>query len=82
MPKVFITQEQRDKAQVTRFLRKQIAADGKNGAKLAREMGIPHQTMNYRISSGNITLVQFMDLCRHLEFELSDIKKLLGLREG
>ncbi len=78
MPKVYITQEQRDREKINRVIRSRMAFLGIKGREMASMLGISHQKFSYCITHGSITMADFIALHRILHFTASDMESLIG----
>lgn len=78
MPKVFITQEQKDKELIGRIIKSRMTYQGMKQKDLAKELHISPQALSYMIKHGAVTLADFMAFHRILKFTQEDISKLIG----
>ena len=80
MPRVYITQRQKDGERIKRILRRRIAKHGMNISSVAEKMGITHQALSYKLNNASVTLLDLMEISRIVGFELGDLAELLGMK--
>lgn len=78
MPKVYLTQEKRNKTKVKRWLKSVLARRGIQQKAMAISMGLSQQGLSAAITRGSVSLVQLLDMHKELHFTERDFKDLFG----
>jgi len=78
MPKAYLTQEERNKTKVCRWIKSIIARRGMPQKFLAGRMGLSQQGLSAAITRGSVSLTQLMEMHRLLHFTKDDLEDLLG----
>lgn len=80
MPKVFITQRQKDAEKIIRVIKRRMKSAGKNGGDVAQVLGITHQGYSYKLNQASFTLLDLLCMHRVLNFSIDDIAELLDIK--
>ena len=82
MPKVYMTQAQRDresnKRRIKSFLKMKMGLEDIKQKDIARELGLTQAAVSAMINNGSITLLQFLKLTDLLNIHEDDFKILIG----
>ena len=82
MPKVYVTQAQKEKEKLKKrimaFLRFKMTLEGIGQKDIAQKLGLTQGAVSKMISSGSMTMIQFLRLVDLLKVEESDFKALIG----
>lgn len=82
MPKVYITQEQRDREKLKKVIRGRMSYRGIKQKEVADQLHTTQQNISHKLNNGNITLMEFISLHRIIGFTDTDINELLGKLGG
>lgn len=82
MPKVYLSQSQRDKEaaknRIRKLLKIKMAENDLNQADVAKELGLTQPAVSKMIRSGGMTVVQLIRLSGLLKLNNDDFNVLLG----
>lgn len=78
MPRVYITQEQRDCEKIKKVIRSRMAFLGYKDIEVAEMLGLSRQTFSYRILHGAFSIPDFIALHRILHFTAHDLEAMIG----
>ena len=80
MPKVYISQKQKDAEKIKAVIRRRMKSSGKNGCDMAPVLGITHQGYSYKLNQASFTLLDLLCMHRVLNFSIDDIAELLDIK--